>query len=107
MEARRKIICDDIVEGFNVLRKDFNSGKLLQVDICQGGVIMTVHRIGADARIQCKELNQNIMYVNIDSYNIRLVCPLRFQWMDPGSDPYYQVIVWLTAGIEVIFYFWA
>lgn len=106
MENNRRIICEDIQTGFDMLRQDFSSGKLFQVDICQAGVIVGVQRFGADACILCKGESKNTLFVSIGAFAVRLIAPIRIQWMDPGSDPYYQVVVWLQGGTEVIFFFW-
>lgn len=108
MEDRPKVISEDIADGFRNLKKDLRKGRLFQVDMCQGGVIMTSHLFSSLANIKCVELKENnSMSVKIDSYYIRLIMATRFQWMDQGSDPYYQVVVWLAGGTEAVFFFWA
>lgn len=107
MENRRSLICDNIPEGLQRIKAEVTSGKLFQVDICQGGVIQTVHRFGADAAVKVEEITKECMFININSYNVRLMSPLRITWMDPGTDPYYEIIVWLMSGLEAVFFIWA
>lgn len=107
MDVKKSFYFDNIPAGLAMVKKEVESGRVFQVDICQGGVIQTVQRFGADAVVKVEDLAPEAMNVNINSYSVRLFTPLRILQTDAGNDHYYLVIVWLKNGLEAVFYIWS